>query len=180
MGPIIVLALRLVVPVAIFRWPLAGGIAAMLLDGADVILIDLIGGSSLPGLYAYYDQHYHTLDKYLDTYYLFFEFLVSLRWQEQLARTASIALFVWRAAGVVVFELTGLRVVLFIAPNLFENFYLFYLAIRRFLPGWELKSLARLGVALAILYVPKFGQEYLLHIQQATPWLWFSRTLLGW
>ena len=30
-------------PLAIFRWPLAGGLAAMLVDALDVVLIEVVG-----------------------------------------------------------------------------------------------------------------------------------------
>jgi hypothetical protein len=32
---------------------------------------------------------------------------------------------------------------------------------------------------LALLYIPKFGQEYLLHFSEATPWNWFKETILS-
>lgn len=38
MAALIVIALRLVVPLTILRWPLAGGLASMVLDAVDVIL----------------------------------------------------------------------------------------------------------------------------------------------
>ena len=58
MGQLIVLALRVIVPLGIFRYPLAIGIAAMLLGGADVILVDAInflGIGSFSGLEAFYE-----------------------------------------------------------------------------------------------------------------------------
>jgi hypothetical protein len=42
-GAAIVIGLRLLVPLLIFRWPLIGGIAAMMADTLDVVLIELIG-----------------------------------------------------------------------------------------------------------------------------------------
>ena len=38
----IVIVARLIVPVSIFRWPLAGGVASMVLDGLDVVLVDVL------------------------------------------------------------------------------------------------------------------------------------------
>ena len=178
MGPLIVLLLRIFVPITIFRWPLAAGIVAMLLDGADVILADAIGYGHFPTVDTFYRRNYHLLDKYLDMYYLFFEFIVSLRWQELLARWTSAFLFIWRALGFALFEFTGIRIILFFAPNLFENFYIFYLAARKIYPEWQVRTKKRLFIILAMLYIPKFGQEYLLHVKQAQPWTWFKAEFL--
>jgi hypothetical protein len=35
------------------------------------------------------------------------------------------------------------------------------------------------ALALAILYIPKVGQKWLLHYSEATPWNWFKETVLG-
>jgi hypothetical protein len=32
---------------------------------------------------------------------------------------------------------------------------------------------------LVILYIPKIGQEYLLHVAEAQPWGWFKENVLG-
>ena len=42
-GQVVVILLRLVAPLLIPRRPLLGGVAAMLLDGVDVIVVDLFG-----------------------------------------------------------------------------------------------------------------------------------------
>ena len=74
-GELIVIALRLVVPFLIFRFWLVGGITVMLLDAADVIIIDLLG---LGG----FGDHYAELDKVLDSYYYVIELVLALRWRE--------------------------------------------------------------------------------------------------
>lgn|SRR3989344_2447471 len=172
----LVILLRLIVPFAIFRYPLAGGIIAMLLDGADVILVELF--APIIGGQGYFGSNYHSLDKWMDVYYLTFLFLVSLRWKDMLARRTSIALFVFRMFGVALFELTGIRKILFFFPNLFENFVLFILFAKRFAPHVLPKTMKQLGSVLFLLYIPKFGQEYLLHFAQAQPWQWFKQTFL--
>jgi len=169
LGPIIVVLVRLIVPVSIFRWPLAGGLAAMLVDALDVVLIEIVGQGGF--------SHYAALDKGLDMYYLSFELLVSLRW-EPLARWTSAALFAYRAAGFVAFEATQARVFLLIFPNVFENFYLAYLAVRKVAPAWQLTP-RRLAALLALVTIPKLGQEYLLHYAEAQPWDWIKRHVLG-
>ena len=156
---LIVVAIRLAVPLLIFRWPLWGGLAALFVDAFDFLLVVLLpfGGYPLP--------NYHAIDKGLDTYYLAIELLVSLRWPDLLCRRISIALFAYRLIGVVAFEITGIRKLLILFPNLFENFFLFYVAARRFAPDYELTS-RRVAGWLGVLLVPKLAQEYALHYQE--------------
>lgn len=167
MGQLAVILLRLIVPVTILRWPLAGGVIAMLLDALDVLLIEVVGGSF---------DNYAALDKGLDTYYLALEAFVSLRW-EPLARWTSLALFGYRAIGVLAFEVTQARWLLLAFPNLFENFYIAYLVLRRVAPAFALTPL-RLAGLLVLLLIPKVAQEYLLHYAEAQPWDWIKRSVL--
>lgn len=156
---LIVAAIRLVVPLLILRWPLWGGLASLFVDAFDFLLVIAlpIGGWPLP--------NYHRVDKALDVYYLSIELMVSLRWPELLCRRISVALFLYRVAGVAAFEITGARSILVIFPNLFENFFLFYCAARRFAPDYALTG-RRLTAWLFVLLVPKVGQEYALHYQE--------------
>ena len=180
MGLPLMLVLGLLVPVLIVRWPFAGGVIAMLLDGADVIIIDVVGKGLFPGLEEAYFPRYHSIDKMLDMYYLSVMFWISLSWKEKIARNTSIMLFAWRTIGVILFEITQIRFFLFLAPNLFENFFLFYAAMRTFKPEWKVKTKKRMAIALVLLYIPKFGQEWILHVQQAAPWNWLKETFFPW
>ncbi len=174
---LLIIVLRILLPLTILRWPLAGGIIALLADALDIVFASLI---DLGGLWQY-----HNLDKYLDTYYLGLEAIVAQRWLP-IPRTAATLLFVYRLTGVVLFEATNIRLFLFFFPALFENFFLFYAALLRFAPDYEL-TLRRLGMWLAILLVPKMIQEYVLHYQR---WLDdvvavdviedVARSMLGW
>lgn len=170
-GPIVVILLRLIVPFSIFRWPLAGGIACLLLDACDVILITFFNQGDF--------KNYPGTDKYLDTYYLFFEFIVSFKWKNKLARKTSIGLFIYRFLGVVLFETLKIRALLFVFPNLFENFYLFYLALLKFYKKDIVTSKKRITVILVILLVPKLFQEYILHVAEFHPWNWIRHNILG-
>ena len=170
-GRIVVVLLRLVVPLLILRRPLVGGLLCMLLDGADVIIVDLFGPGGM-------GNFYHALDKYLDLYYLGLEALVSLRWKERLPRQASVSLYLYRLVGVILFELTGIRLMLVYFPNLFEHWFLFYLVRCRLFPRLRLDTWPRVLAALALLYIPKFFQEYVLHYRQLQPWGWFRGTFL--
>ncbi len=174
---LLIIVLRVLLPLTILRWPLAGGILALLADALDIVFASLV---DLGGLWQY-----HNLDKYLDTYYLALEAIVAQRWTA-LPRWTATLLFAYRLTGVVLFEVTNIRLFLFFFPALFENFFLFYAALLRFAPDYEL-TMRRLGMWLAILLVPKMIQEYVLHYQQ-----WLDdvvaveviedvvRTILGW
>jgi hypothetical protein len=168
-GQLVVILIRLIVPISIFRWPLGGALASLLADMLDVVLVDALdmGGFS----------DYAALDKALDMYYLTFCLIVSLRWDEAIPRWTSIVLFAYRALGFVLFELTQIRVFLFIFPNLFENFYLAYLILKRFLADFYLtpKSLV---VLLTVLLIPKLAQEYVLRYAEVKPWGWIKENVL--
>jgi hypothetical protein len=154
---LLIVLIRVLVPFTILRWPLAGGLLALVADALDIVLASLI---DLGGLWQY-----HELDKYLDAYYLAFEWAAAQRWEE-LGRRAATVLFAYRVIGVFLFELTGTRVFLFYFPNLFEYYFLVQAAARQFLPGYQLTPRGLL-VILAVLVPPKMVQEYFLHYQRA-------------
>ena len=92
-------------------------------------------------------------------------------------RILSLGLFAFRVVGVVAFEVTNWRPLLFVFPNLFENWFLFVLIVNRFVPRIELRTRRQCLPWLAALYVPKLAQEYLLHIAGAQPWGWIKNSL---
>lgn len=168
-GQLVVIGLRLVVPLLILKRPLAGGIIVMLLDALDVVIVEWFGPGGM-------GDHYHSIDKVLDLYYLGLEAWVALSWTERLPRLTAISLFVYRVAGVIVFELTNWRPALFLFPNLFEHWFLFALVRNKWFPNLRLDSWGRIALWLVILYIPKLGQEYLLHVAEAQPWDWIKST----
>lgn len=169
-GQIIVIALRVFVPLMILWRPLTGGIVAMLLDALDVVIVEFFGPGGM-------GDHYHNIDKLLDTWYLGLEMWVALGWTDKRLRLTAMVLFVYRLIGVGVFEITSWRPTMMIFPNLFENWFLFVLIRNQFFPGIKLDSWKRIGMWLVILYIPKFFQEYLLHVAQAQPWGWIKGKL---
>lgn len=166
-GQLIVIALRLIVPLLILKRPLAGGIVAMLLDGLDVVIVELISDGGM-------GDHYHSIDKMLDLYYLSLEAWIAWTWTERIPRITAQALFGWRVIGVALFELIGWRPLLFIFPNLFEHWYLFVLICWRWFPAVDFGTWRSTTFWLVVLYIPKLGQEYLLHIAEAQPWAWIK------
>ena len=87
------------------------------------------------------------------------------------------ALFAYRALGFTIFEATQQRIFLLVFPNLFENFYLFYLVLLRVSPRYVLIP-RHLAVFLVLLLIPKLAQEYLLHFAETQPWDWIKTHIL--
>lgn len=167
---------RLLVPLSIFKWRIAGVLLAALADALDVVLVDVL--TVLFGETSGFGAHYQFFDKWLDMYYLTFALIVSLSWKSALAKNTSILLFSYRLIGLILFEITGIRKLFFFIPNLFENFYLFYAIAGRFFPKLLPRTILQLLLALFLLYIPKLVQEWALHYQQLHPWNWI-KTILG-
>lgn len=167
-GQFIVIVLRLVIPLMILWRPLSGSIIALLLDAFDVAIVELFGPGGM-------GEHYQTIDKVLDLYYLSLQAFVAWKWwTDGRLRLVALVLFFYRLVGVVVFEVTGWRPTMFIFPNLFEHWFLFVLIRNRFFPGLKLDTWKQIAGWLVILYIPKAVQEYVLHVAQAQPWAWFK------
>lgn len=170
-GAIIVISIRLVGPLLIFRYWLVGGIVAMVLDTADVILIDALGLGGFGGNYA-------EIDKINDSYYYVIEFIVALRWTNRWMTIPAIGLFVFRVIGAILFEVTHDHVMLFFFPNMFENWWLYCVVVMKWFPKAIPHSWKSVMVPMLILLVPKMGQEYLLHYSEAHPWTWTKEHIL--
>ncbi|HEY3333788.1 MAG TPA: hypothetical protein VGK16_01030 [Candidatus Limnocylindrales bacterium] len=176
MAALIVIALRAVVPLSILRFPLAGAIACLLLDAVDVVLVDAF--ARLLAEPPEFGSVYPALDKALDTWYLGFELFVAwTRWPEQALRRTAAVLFAWRLLGVIAFEVTAVRPLLLVFPNLFENVYLYVAIVRKWAPRLLPRSAAGLAIVIVVLLVPKLAQEWLLHFAQFHPWQWLKSTL---
>jgi hypothetical protein len=176
MAAAIVIALRLILPITILRWPLAGGLLAMLIDALDVVMVD--GLAKALGESPEFGPFYAQIDKWLDTYYLSLELVVSRRWIEPILRQTAAGLYAWRLIGVILFEITADRPLLVVFPNLFENLFLFVLLARRFAPNLLPRTWRQMLVALVLLYIPKAIQEWLLHWEQLHPWQWLRETII--
>jgi hypothetical protein len=157
-GVIIILALRILIPLTIFRWPLWGGIASLLIDAYDCQIASFLGC---------YIPNYILSDKFLDTYYLTIELIVSQGWHNQFAKKTALALYIWRLFGVLLFQVTASEKWLVVAPNVFEMFFLFF-AFLQFL-GKETKGkfwlsgTKKLSLVLVIMLLFKIPQEIVLH-----------------
>lgn len=147
--------MRLVVPLAIFKFPLAGILLSMGADYMDVEIMSRTG-------FGFFSGRYQEIDKGLDIYYLSLAFLSSRNWKDVLARRTSGILFWARALGTAIFEFSGLRIFIILLPNIFEPFFVFRLIALKFKPGFRVSPKV-LVFSLLILGIPKTIQEFLMH-----------------
>lgn len=135
------------------RWAFAGALIAIAVDLSDLFLMNLINAGGV--------RNYQALDKWLDLSYMLTFLAVALRW-DGWGRRIAVVLFVVRAAGFVVFEMTGLRWALIALPNVFEFWFVFVAWKRHWRPGYELTLGPSLAWLLPIVLL-KEAQEFVLH-----------------
>jgi hypothetical protein len=155
----IVLALRLLVPLAIPRFPLPAIVAAMIIDAADQTIFQNYTNLDL----AWYQGY----DKALDIYYLAIAYIATMRnWTNLHAFAIGRFLWYYRLVGVVLFEALQIRALLFIFPNTFEYFFDFIEGVRT---RWNPRRLSKrhviYGAAFIWIFI-KLPQEYWIHIAQ--------------
>ena len=149
---LVIAAIRVAGSLPVLRWPLAGGILAILVDLSDLLLRDVL---DLGGV-----GDYQTLDKWVDQVYMATFLVVALHWTG-VARWIAVALYAYRMAGFVLFELTAERNLLLVFPNVFELLFLLVAAVGpERVAGW---SVPRLAVVLVGLTALKELQEWALH-----------------
>ncbi len=151
---LVIAVVRILGSLPVLRWPLAGGILAILVDLSDLLLRDALDLGGVPD--------YQSLDKWLDQVYQACFLIVALRWRG-VERRVAVALYLFRLVGFFIFELTGDRVVLFLFPNVFETWFMAIAAIHVLRPGFAWTP-ARTVFALAVLTVLKEIQEWALHV----------------
>lgn len=107
------------------------------------------------------EKNYQKLDKALDFYWYSIAFVFSLQSRFWLL---FLIFFVIRLAGEILFYLKNERKIFFYFPNLFENFFIFYIFTLKFpsLASWLEGPL--FWVTLSVLAGLKLVQEYLAHI----------------
>jgi len=156
---VLVVGARFLVPLLIPRFPLPAILACLVIDAADQTIFDNWTEIDL--------ENYQSYDKALDIYYLTIAYLSAMRnWQNGFAFEVARFLWYYRLVGVVLFELLGNRVLLFIFPNTFEYFFIAYEAIR---VAWDPRRLTKrqvVTIAATIWIVVKLPQEWWIHIAQ--------------
>lgn len=157
----VVLALRLLIPLAILRFPLPAIMAALVIDAADQTIFQSMTDIDLERF------NYQGYDKALDIYYLAIAYIATFRnWKSGIA--IAVAAFLWydRLFGVTLFELTQWRPLLIIFPNTFEYFFIFFAIVRLRYDTDRLSTNRIIGAAAAIWIFIKLPQEYWIHIAQ--------------
>jgi hypothetical protein len=151
-----VVAVRFVVPLTIFRWPLPGVLACLVVDAADQTLFQLAG--VVPGDYEAYD-------KAMDTFYLAVAFLAVLRnWTAPAAVATARVLFLVRLAGATAYELLAWPPLLLLAPNTFEYFFISYEVVRSRWRTGDVAPRTWVAVAAALWGFVKIPPEWWLHV----------------
>ena len=149
---LVIAAIRIAGSLPVLRWPLAGGILAVLVDLSDLLLRDVL---DLGGV-----GDYQSLDKWLDQLYLATFLMVALRWSGWPRRIA-VGLYAFRLIGFVAFELTGERAVLLLFPNVFEFWFLLVAALGADrVATW---TAPRSVLTLFLLAAAKEVQEWAIH-----------------
>lgn len=162
MDPVIALvgAFRIAGSLLVLRWPFWGGVAAVLVDLLDLLLFDL---AVRYGGWAGFDG-YQAFDKVADQVYLAAFLVVAVRDFAPDPRLVALALWLFRFAGFVAFELGLLpREGLFLVPNVFELWFLAVAFTLRYRPAFAWTR-GRIAVVLAILLGVKLVQEWALHV----------------
>jgi hypothetical protein len=154
-----VVAARVLVPLAVFRFPLPAMLAALVIDGLDQTIFQTFTTLPLEG--------YQSYDKALDVYYLSLAYLAMFRnWVSRDGFDVGRFLYYYRLVGVVLFEQTQIRALLLVFPNTFEYFFDTYEGIRT---RWDPRRLGRrllIGIAAFIWIVIKLPQEWWIHVAQ--------------
>jgi hypothetical protein len=168
---IVVLA-RLLIPLAIPRFPLPAILAALVLDAIDQTIFQQFTNLDLSGYQGY--------DKALDIYYLTVAYIATLRnWSSLFAYKMGRFLWYYRLLGVVLFEFIGNRALLFIFPNTFEYFFIFYEIVRL---RWDPRRLSKKAIVIAtaaIWIFIKLPQEWWIHIAQLDMTDFLKETVFG-
>ncbi len=153
-----VLVVRLLVPLAIPRYPLPAILAALVIDAGDQTVFQAVGANDVL-------DDYQSYDKALDVYYLTVAYCSTLRnWLNPTALGVARVLFYFRLVGVVAFELSGARPLLVIFPNTFEYFFIAYEAVRLRWNPTRLDGRQLIVLAAAIWIVVKLPQELWIHV----------------
>ena len=181
---IAVILSRLVVPLLIIRYPLPAIVACLVIDAADQSIFQALApGADLAG--------YQSYDKALDIYYLVIAYVATLRnWTNQPAVYVARFLIFYRLIGVALFELgvplpdvleeiLGERGWLFIFPNTFEYFFIFYEAVRLFWDPRRMSPRVLVGAAAFIWIFIKLPQEWWIHIAQLDMTDFIQETIFG-
>ena len=150
---IIVITVRLIGAIPVLFFPFFGSIFAILVDLSDLFII---GNLDLGGV-----RNYQKTDKILDISYMITFLIISLRWSKT-EKNISIILFLFRLTGMVLYELSGSRIILFSFPNIFE-FWVVGVSFYKFIYKNKSLKLKTISIILILASILKLLQEWILH-----------------
>ncbi|MFL2642032.1 MAG: hypothetical protein ACJ0GV_00685 [Dehalococcoidia bacterium] len=150
---IIVITVRLIGAIPVLFFPFFGSIFAILVDLSDLFII---GNLDLGGV-----RNYQKTDKILDISYMITFLIISLRWSNT-EKNISIILFLFRLTGMVLYELSGSRIILFSFPNIFE-FWIVGVSFYKFIYKNKPLKLKTISIILILASILKLLQEWILH-----------------
>jgi hypothetical protein len=156
---IAILAVRLIVPLFIPRFPLPAILIALVVDAADQTILQRATDFNL--------DRYQSFDKALDIYYLAIAYLAVYRnWTNDFAVIVAAFLWYYRLVGVLLFEILGFRWLLMVFPNTFEYFFIAYCVIQTRWNPRRMTNRAVIGLAAFIWIFIKLPQEWWIHVAQ--------------
>ena len=112
---LVIAIFRILASTIVLKYNFVGGLLVIFIDFSDLIIMNIM---DLGGV-----RNYQSLDKILDLFYMSYFLIISLRWNKAIKKI-SITLFFTRILGLVFFELSGIRLLLIIFPNIFEFWFL--------------------------------------------------------
>lgn len=152
----VVVATRFILPLWIPLFPLPAILGCLVVDAIDQPIFQTFTSVDL--------SQYQAYDKALDIFYLSIAMMTMYRnWKSRPAVEIGRVLFFLRLVGVLAFETTGWRWLLFLFPNAFEYYFIFYEAIRSRWAPTRLKAHFYI-VSAAVIWILKLPQEYWIHI----------------
>ena len=156
---IAILAVRLIVPLFIPRFPLPAILICLVVDAADQTILQKGTDFSL--------DRYQSFDKALDIYYLAVAYLTVFRnWTNGFAIIVAAFLWYYRLVGVLLFEILGHRWLLLVFPNTFEYFFIAYCVIQTRWSPRRVTNRGMIGLAAFIWIFIKLPQEWWIHVAQ--------------
>jgi len=161
--PWYITVVRLLVPASILRWSLWGLLASSIVDMYDWKFVSVMTDQDM--------IVYQSWDKAMDLYYWLFILWIVWSWKDSWAKKIAVGLFSYRLVGMALYWLTQWRFLLFIFPNVFENFVIWCLVLF-LLTKKEKLFLTHLQkiTMLALLIIPKLIHEYFQHFLTRQPW----------
>ncbi len=161
--PIYLTLIRLVAPFLILRFPFFGILLCTLIDMYDWKFVSI---NSEADFFVYQNW-----DKFMDLYYLTFAFSVVFKFKDKLAKSIALYLFGYRLLGLSIYFVTSIKSMLFFFPNVFENFFIFYISYVHFSKREKLLTSKNLTILiLSSLIIPKLIHEYFMHYLNKQPW----------